>query len=154
MAEYLFYHQTRTPFEVTVPALCGKALERGWRCVIRAPDAGLAKWLDDRLWMGEGEAFLPHGPAGGPHDADQPILLTTGPGAANAAQMLMTVGGAALDEGDAAFERVCVVFDGNDEAAVQVARDQWKQVTGAGQAAQYWSQESGRWECRTRREAT
>jgi len=44
------------------------------------------------------------------------------------------------------MERVCVIFDGHDGAAVQVAREQWKTLTQAGCAAQYWSQESGRWE--------
>ena len=45
-----------------------------------------------------------------------------------------------------ALERVCILFDGNDTAAVQAARDQWKALTGAGCAAQYWSEETGRWE--------
>jgi DNA polymerase III subunit chi len=46
----------------------------------------------------------------------------------------------------AAMERVCILFDGNDEAAVAQARGQWKALTGAGCAAAYWSEESGRWE--------
>jgi DNA polymerase-3 subunit chi len=44
------------------------------------------------------------------------------------------------------MERVCILFDGNDDAAVQVARGQWKALTGAGCAAQYWSEAGGRWE--------
>ena len=46
----------------------------------------------------------------------------------------------------AALERVCILFDGNDEAAVGMARGQWKALTDAGIAAQYWSEASGRWE--------
>jgi DNA polymerase-3 subunit chi len=38
-----------------------------------------------------------------------------------------------------------VIFDGHDGAAVQVARDQWKALTQAGCAAQYWAQDSGQW---------
>ena len=44
------------------------------------------------------------------------------------------------------LDRVCILFDGNDPDAVQTARGQWKALTAAGCAAQYWSEESGRWE--------
>jgi DNA polymerase III subunit chi len=43
------------------------------------------------------------------------------------------------------LERICILFEGNDDGAVTVARGQWKVLTGAGCAAQYWSQESGSW---------
>jgi DNA polymerase-3 subunit chi len=43
------------------------------------------------------------------------------------------------------LERVCILFDGNDEAALQVARGQWKALTDAVCEAQYWSQEGGSW---------
>ena len=45
-----------------------------------------------------------------------------------------------------ALTRVCVLFDGNDPAAVDHARGQWKSLTAAGVPAQYWSEESGRWQ--------
>jgi DNA polymerase-3 subunit chi len=44
-----------------------------------------------------------------------------------------------------AMERVCVIFDGHDRDAVQLARGQWKALTQAGCAAQYWAQDSGQW---------
>ena len=52
-----------------------------------------------------------------------------------------------------ALERVCVIFDGNDPAALDIARGQWKALTDAGCAAQYWSEESGRWEKKAERGA-
>ena len=82
-----------------------------------------------------------------PADADQPVLLTVSPDAANAPNCVMSVHGAdvAADE-VAALDRVCVLFDGNDEAALNHARGQWKALKEAGASAQYWSEESGRWE--------
>lgn len=151
MAEFMFYHQTRTGFEATVPVLAARAAERGWRVVLRAPDPALAAWLDERLWLGEAEGFLPHGLADAPFAADQPLLITTGLDAPNGAQMLMTVGGAPLAPSDADFARVCVIFDGNNPAAVEIARGQWKEVVAAGHPARYWSQESGRWACKASR---
>jgi DNA polymerase-3 subunit chi len=45
-----------------------------------------------------------------------------------------------------ALERVCLLFDGNDAAALDGARQQWKSLKDAGAAAEYWSEDSGAWE--------
>ena len=96
--------------------------------------------------MGPEDQFLPHGRAGGEHDADQPVLLTTQADLPNGAACVMAVDGADVSpEEVSALQRVCILFDGNDPGAVQVARGQWKALTDAGCAAQYWSQESGSW---------
>jgi DNA polymerase III subunit chi len=61
--------------------------------------------------------------------------------------VLALVDGAVAEDAEiAAMERVWVLFDGNDDARLQAARGQWKAITAAGHAAQYWSEESGRWE--------
>ncbi|WP_420586902.1 DNA polymerase III subunit chi [Ruegeria sp.] len=147
MGAVYFYHLTRQPLERTLPVLLDKARQAGWKIAVRGTDPARMDWLDETLWLGPDEGFLPHGCAGGPHDAAQPILLTTGPEAANEPACVMAVDGAAVEpEEVSALERVCILFDGNDERAVQHARGQWKALTGAGCAAQYWSEESGRWE--------
>lgn len=147
MGAAYFYHLTRRPLEATLPMLVGKALQAGWRVAVRGVDPGRMDWLDQKLWQGPEEGFLPHGLAGGPHDADQPVLLTTAPDMPNAAACLMTVDGAGVEPDEVQrLERVCILFDGNDPDAVQIARGQWKALTGAGCSAQYWSEESGRWE--------
>jgi len=147
MGAAYFYHLTRRPLEATLPVLLGKAREAGWRIAVRGTDAGRMAWLDEKLWLGGDEAFLPHGLAGGPHDADQPILLTTQAQAANDPNCLMAVDGAEVTPQEVqALERVCVLFDGHDPEALNRARRQWKALTDAGCSAQYWSEESGRWE--------
>lgn len=147
MGAAYFYHLTRQPLEATLPMLLGKAREAGWRVTVRGVDPKRMEWLDEKLWLGPDDGFLPHGLSGGPHDADQPILLTTAPEAPNTATCLMSVDGAEVTAEEVqALERVCVLFDGNDEAAVKAARGQWKALTDAGCSAQYWSEESGRWE--------
>ncbi|WP_299281974.1 DNA polymerase III subunit chi [uncultured Tateyamaria sp.] len=146
MGAAYFYHLTRRPLEETLAMLLGKAQGAGWRVAVRGGDAGRLAWLDERLWLGVEDGFLAHGIAGGPHDADQPVLLTTGP-AANGATCVMSVDGAEVSADEvAAMERVCVLFDGNDPEALDVARGQWKALKDAGASAQYWSEESGRWE--------
>lgn len=147
MGDVYFYHLTQTPLEATLPMLLTKARGAGWRIAVRARTQERVDWLDRRLWLEPEDGFLPHGIAGGPFDADQPILLTTAGEAANGAQCLMSVDGADVSAREVAgLSRVCILFDGNDAAALEVARGQWRALTGAGCAAQYWSQASGRWE--------
>jgi len=146
MGAAYFYHLTRTPVEATLPMLIGKAMGAGWRVAVRGVSAERMEWLDRKLWLGPEEGFLPHGRAGGEFDADQPVLLTTG-AAANGAACVMTVDGAAVAAAEVqTLERVCILFDGNDPAAVEMARGQWRTLTEAGCAAQYWSQDSGSWQ--------
>ncbi|MEL6510932.1 MAG: DNA polymerase III subunit chi [Pseudomonadota bacterium] len=147
MGAAYFYHLTQTPLEQTLPTLLEKCRGAGWRVAVRGTDAARLDWLDEKLWLIGDGSFLPHGRAGGSHDADQPILLTDQAVAANDPACVMCVDGAEISQAEVtALERVCILFDGNDETAVQAARVQWKALTDAGCSAQYWSQETGRWE--------
>ncbi|SLN43396.1 DNA polymerase III subunit chi [Falsiruegeria litorea R37] len=147
MGAAYFYHLTRNPLEMTLPILLGKARQAGWKIAVRGGDPGRLEWLDEKLWLGPDDGFLPHGLAGGAHDALQPVLLTTQAEAPNGATCVMAVDGAqvAAEEVEA-LDRVCILFDGTDPEAVQHARGQWKALTDEGCKAQYWSEESGRWE--------
>ena len=146
MGAAYFYHLTRRPLEVALAELLEAARKRDMRVAGRGQAAERLAWLDEKLWLMPEDGFLPHGLAGGAHDADQPILLTIGP-ATNGATCVMSVDGAEVSVDEVStLDRVCVLFDGNDPAALDVARSQWKTLTGAGAAAQYWSEESGKWE--------
>ena len=139
MGAVFFYHLTERRLEQVLPPLLDKARGAFGRVVVRGRDTKEIERLDLALWQGDG--FLPHGQAGGPHDADQPVLLTTGE---ETAPCLMSIGGAEIAAAEAENSaRVCILFDGHDAAAVQKARLQWKAMTGAGLAAQYWADEGG-----------
>jgi DNA polymerase-3 subunit chi len=152
MGAAYFYHLTSASVEQTLPMLLTKSRSAGWVVEVRGRDRPAMERLDQALWGGPAEEFLPHGLAGGDHDAEQPILLTIGTGAANAPTCLMSVHGGDIsaDEVQAA-ERTCVLFDGHDGDALAHARVQWKTLTDAGCSAQYWSQDSGRWEKKAER---
>ncbi|PIE18141.1 MAG: DNA polymerase III subunit chi [Proteobacteria bacterium] len=145
MGDVLFYHLTRSSPEETLLMLLPRALERGWQVELRCPDARRAEGLDKALWMGPEESFLPHGLAGGADD-DQPVLLTDS-APETPRPCVMTVGSAPLTAQEASrAERTCILFDGHDPQAVEKARAQWREITGAGLTAQYWSQEDGGWQ--------
>ena len=147
MGAVYFYHLTRRPLEQTLPVLLKKARQAGWRIAVRGTDPARMDQLDKNLWLGPEDEFLPHGCAGGDHDTAQPILLTTGPEAANGASCVMAIDGAPVDaEEVSTLKRVCILFDGTDPNAVQRARGQWKALTETGCSAQYWTEQSGRWE--------
>lgn len=156
MPRALFYHLAAEPAEVLLPALVGKALEAGLRLALRGADQARMEALDLALWQGEG--FLPHGLAGGPHDADQPALLvwtaTPAPELPNRPACLIALDGVPVDPAEAAaLDRVLVVFDGADPAQLATARAQWKALTAAGIPAEYWARDGGRWICKARHPA-
>lgn len=152
MGAAYFYHLTRSPIEQALAMLIDRARGQGWRVAVRGTDAKRLDWLDEKLWLGPEEGFLPHGRAGGPQDADQPVLLTEAAEAPNGAACVMAIDGAPVTAAEAArLERLCVIFDGGDEATLATARAQWKSLTEAGTPAQYWSEESGRWEKKAER---
>ncbi len=145
MGAVYFYHLTQRPLEATLPLLLEKAQAQGWRIEVRGRDADRMAWLDEKLWLGAEEGFLAHGIAGGPHDAAQPILLSTS--ALPDIACLMCIDGVAPTAQEVeALERACILFDGADARAVDQARGHWKSLTDAGCAAQYWSEADGRWQ--------
>lgn len=148
MAEAMFYGTRGTPPETALPQLLDRILARGWQVELRGTDRARMEALDLALWT-DGDGFRPHGLAGGPHDALQPVLLTWTP-AASGRDCLVLIDGAALAEGEAASaQRVCILFDEDDEAARRIARDQWRAAVAAGIPARYFVREDGRWTLRS-----
>ncbi len=147
MGTVMFFHLMQSAPADTLSVNAPRALGQGWRVLVRGTDRAALDRLDADLWLKGGEeSFLPHGLEGGPHDADQPVLLGLGAPVNGAKVIALVDGAAATDVEIAMMERVWVLFDGNDPDRLQAARGQWKAMTGAGHAAQYWSEESGRWE--------
>jgi len=143
--EVWFYHLERTGLEQALPELLEKALQRGWKALVRVREAARLQHLDSWLWTYRDESFLPHAPDDEPNAARQPILLTTGFENANGADALFLVDGA--EPGDlGGYARCVVLFDGGDEAQLAVARAQWSAVKASGAAVSYWKQQARGWE--------
>ena len=143
MGAAYFYLLTESTVEQTLPSLIRRAQGQGWQIELRGVDPGRMAALDAALWLGPEDSFLAHGLAGGAQDAAQPVLLTTTP---TDRACIICVDGAEVSAAQVqAAQRVCILFDGNDDTALAGARAQWKALTGAGCAAQYWAQTDGRW---------
>ncbi|MAT87695.1 MAG: DNA polymerase III subunit chi [Aestuariivita sp.] len=152
MGAAYFYHLTQKPLEKALPILLEKAMQAGWRIEVRGNDEQRLAWLDEQLWLGPSDSFLPHGLAGGVQDALQPILLSLKP--TSQANCIISVDGALIDENEVEVsERICILFNGLDVEQLNGARQQWKSLTEAGCQAQYWSDESGRWQKKAEKNA-
>ena len=82
----------------------------------------------------------------------QAVYLTTGDENPNGATMRIFAEGAraadaAASGAESAYDRLILMFNGNDEDAVADARAQWKSLKEAGYTLSYWQQgETGGWE--------
>ena len=148
MGEVYFYHLTRNPVEAAIKGLIDRAMGQGWRILVRGGNQMRLDALDYKLWLAGGDTgFLPHGLSGSSFDSEQPVLLTSDPSNKNQADCLMSIDSAEITaEEIIQAKRACILFDGHDDIALNHARGQWKSLTDAGCGAQYWSEESGRWE--------
>ena len=137
-----FYHLTATPLERALPSIAEKVIGAGQRLLV-VTDVSRVGELDRQLWTYAPDSFLPHAPAGGPRDADQPILIAGDTAAANGARNVALADGKWRDEA-LDFDRIFFFFDAG---AIDDARLSWralKDVNGA--ERHYWKQdENARW---------
>jgi DNA polymerase III subunit chi len=147
VAEVGFYHLLSTPLERALPKLIERARALGYVIVVRTGSAERVAQLDTALWIYDEASFLPHGSARDGNAVRQPIWLTDRNENPNQATMLVLVDG--VEAGDlASFARCADIFDGNDESAVEAARERWRRARAAGHDLTYWQQTGAGWERR------
>ena len=150
MPEFGFYHLTRSPLEQALPRLLEKMLATGKRSLLRLGQKERLEYIDRALWTYRPDSWLPHGTDDEPYAEFQPILLSTKSAARdtpnpNAAAYLMLIDGADATDADE-FERVLEIFDGNNQTAVQAARQRWVWARSKDFDCVYWQQnERGGW---------
>jgi DNA polymerase III subunit chi len=147
MTEILFYHLKGQTLEQVLPPLLQKSLERGWRVVVQASSDERVDGLDAHLWTWRDDTFLPHGTWRDSEAAEHPILLTVNEGNPNSAGVRFLVEGAPMPEDAASYNRLVLLFDGEDPEAVEMARTRWSEAKAAGFDVTYWqADERGRWQ--------
>ena len=146
MTEILFYHLQGQKLEGVLPTLLEKSLERGWRVVVQGSSEERIEALDAHLWTYRDDGFLPHGTWREQEAAAQPVLLTLTDSNPNAANVRFLIEGAPVPADAAAYQRIVLLFDGDDEDAVAAARVHWAEAKAKGFEATYWQpDDSGRW---------
>jgi DNA polymerase-3 subunit chi len=146
MTEILFYQLKGQTPEQVLPSLLVKSLERGWRVVVQASSDERVEALDAHLWTWRDDAFLPHGTWRDTEAAEHPIVLTVNDGNPNRATVRFLVDGAAMTADFSAYERIVLLFDGDDPDALDAARKRWTDAKAGGAEVTYWqADEHGRW---------
>ena len=147
MTEVLFYHLQRQPIEKVLPQLLERSLERGWRVVVQAASEERVEALDAHLWTYRDDAFLAHGTWRESEAAQHPVLLTVQDDNPNGATVRFLIDGAPVPQDAANYQRIVLLFDGEDDDAVAAARARWTEVKAQGFDATYWqADEQGRWQ--------
>ncbi len=145
MSEVRFYHLTRSGLEGTLPVMLQRTLERGQKALVMAGSEARVEALTHSLWTYDDQSFLPHGSAKDGRGEAQPIWLTTEDKAPNEAEVLFLTDGA-MSEKIADYSLCAILFDGQDDEALQAARSNWKALKDAGHEVTYWQQDDqGRW---------
>ena len=147
MTEILFYHLKGQTLEQVLPPLLQKSLERGWRVVVQASSDERVEALDAHLWTWRDDTFLPHGTSRDPEASEQPIVLTASAENPNGAAVRFIVDGANLTMDAGNYQRIVLLFDGDDPEAVEMARMRWNEAKTNGAEVTYWkADENGRWQ--------
>lgn len=147
MTEILFYQLSGQKLEQVLPPLIARSLERGWRVAVQAASDERVEALDAHLWTWRDDAFLPHGTWREAEATEQPVLLTVNADNPNGAVVRFLVDGAAVPTDAAAYQRLVLLFDGNDPEALETARLRWASAKNEGFEVTYWrTDENGRWQ--------
>jgi DNA polymerase-3 subunit chi len=147
MTEVLFYHLQQLPLEKVLPNLLERSLARGWKVIVQASSDDRVDALDAHLWTFSDDSFLPHGTERDANAGEQPILLTANDTNPNGATVRFLIDGAALPDDAATYQRLVLLFDGDDVEAVAAARERWTLAKGQGFDVTYWqTDERGRWQ--------
>ena len=147
MTEILFYHLQRQPIEKVLPQLLEKSVERGWRVVVESSSDERIDALDAHLWTYRDDTFLAHGTDREAEAALQPVLLTAQDHNPNGASVRFLIDGTPVPADAARYQRIVLLFDGEDEAALAAARAHWTEAKSQGFETTYWQcDENGRWQ--------
>ena len=147
MTEVLFYHLQNQRIESVLPALLERSIARGWRVIVQTTSEDRVDALDAHLWTYRDDSFLPHGTDRDASAPQQTVLLTTRDHNPNAANVRFLIDAAPLPPDVTGYERLVLLFDGDDPDAVAGARGLWAAVKVQGMAATYWQpDEQGRWQ--------
>lgn len=146
MTEILFYHLQGQRLEGVLPALLEKSLQRGWRVVVQGASEERIEALDAHLWTYRDDGFLPHGTWREPEASAQPVLLTLTESNPNGSNVRILIEGAPMPADPESYQRIVLLFDGDDEEAVTAARTHWSEAKAKGFDVTYWQpDERGRW---------
>ena len=136
-----FYHLQRSSLDQILPKLCEKAYQTGKKIKILLGVEERVEFINSLLWTYNEGSFLPHGSKKDGFVEEQPIFISASENNENNASILILADGAMPDiEVLQNYERVLNIFDGNDVATLEKARQYWKEIKKTDGELHYWQQ--------------
>ncbi|MCF8033981.1 MAG: DNA polymerase III subunit chi [Desulfarculaceae bacterium] len=129
-AEYVNLRQARASLEQAAARLAAAHHRAGSRVLVLAVDQAQAELLDRALWSFEQNSFLPHAQAGGPDQAEEPILIATTLDNPNQATVLIAA--APLAELPGGFPHFIQLLPLDDEPGLQTCRECYRALNEGG----------------------
>jgi DNA polymerase-3 subunit chi len=137
-----FYQLGGVAPDQVIAQLAAKVVEADGRLLVVADDEAWLAKLDRLLWSSDPGSFLPHGLAGGPDDARQPVLLSGSEDAPNQARNMLIADGKWRDSA-LTYDRAFFLFG---EESLADARLAWKLLAERdGVERRYWANDDGKW---------
>src|SRR6201998_945154 len=124
--------------ESGLPPLLEKSLERGWRVGVQATSQERADALDTHLWTYRDDSFLPHATWRAGDAEDQPVVLAIEEGNPNRANVRFLIDNAPPPSDAHSYERMVLLFNGDDADALAAARGAWTDCKSRGFEVTYW----------------
>ena len=136
------YALNKTSSELAAAKIIAKAYAEGKRLLVRAPDAQIARALDDFLWTYDPASFIPHARRDVVDAENSPVLIVhdAAPQEAKDSRPYLVLLGPADASNLREFERVFWFFSRFDEAVPAGARELCETERTAGATANFWSQ--------------
>jgi len=145
MSNISFYHITLENQEKFACQLLEKCYNSDYKVLVRLGNEELQESLNKSLWTFAQKSFIPHGSSNDPDPEKQPIYITTGKDNPNAANVLMLVD--VMDGIYDEFERIFVVFSGNDGAFLRQVEEARHKLNTPSNKVQYYKQNAkGGWD--------
>ncbi|MBX4336186.1 DNA polymerase III subunit chi [Bartonella raoultii] len=137
--DILFYHLMQSTLEDILPTLIERALTRFGKVTIQCVSEERRDAIDSRLWVYDDESFIGHGTECDQYPNFQPVFLTTGQENPNNSQIRFLIEGAICSDIDV-YQRLVVIFDGQNDEQLNLIRTQWKKYKMANHNLTYWQQ--------------
>ena len=137
MTEVSFYHLVHIRVELVLSTLLEKTMIAGERALVLVGTEARGEFLASSLWTYDPSSWLPHGTVKDGCPNEQPIWLAADDFNPNGATFLFLIDGTTTER-LSEFKRCFELFDGNDPAMVEVARNHWRNYKEGGHHLIYW----------------
>ncbi|OPZ78363.1 MAG: DNA polymerase III subunit chi [Alphaproteobacteria bacterium ADurb.Bin438] len=131
-----FYHLTSSTLQKILPQLAINIDKTKKHAIFLFKDDNEVEKFNDYLWTFKDTSFIPHGSKNDGNENLQPIFLSSEFSNPNDAKFIVYT--SPLNNINPEFERVFIIFNGNNKMELEMARNLWKKGIALSAEMHYW----------------